>query len=94
MLFVFVKLRQHDHNCHPRHVTNSLLPKPDGCDSVRSLCSKKKYEEAASVLTAAQKASPDNKNLAIQAGRAQLFGGEKTYGEATRNSLSNSPREK
>lgn len=47
------------------------------------LMQQKKYEEAATLLTASQKATPDNKNLAIQAGRAQIFAGKRTDGEAT-----------
>jgi Flp pilus assembly protein TadD len=47
------------------------------------LMQQKKYEEAATLLTASQKATPDNKNLAIETGRAQIFAGKRTDGEAT-----------
>lgn len=45
------------------------------------LMQEKKYDKAATLLTAAQKASPDNKNLAIQAGHAEILAGKSTEGE-------------
>lgn len=41
----------------------------------------RQYDKAVTLLTAAQKATPDNKNLAIQAGRADILAGKSTEGE-------------
>jgi len=66
-----------------------LVPNDDSAEMQLGnlLLQQKKYKEAAAVLTPAQKAAPDNKVLAIQAGRAQLFAGDRAAGEATLKSV-------